>query len=395
MRTPAADTVAIVLVGDELLSGHTADRNGSWLGRTLTDAGLRVIGITVSPDNPFAVVRVMQRALEDAAAVVVTGGLGPTSDDVTRPALAGLRAGPQRQLTNRVGTEPGVVLDTDGGMVYAVPGVPAEMRTMVTEQVLPRLLAAAGALPPRATRSLTVVGVRETEVAERLHPLLTTLSEKCTVSYLPRPAEVHVVFRLTGDEAETSAAAAVQAAGELLGDFVAAVDQRIEESLVTALRARGVTVATAESLTGGLLAAGLVSVPGASDVFRGGVVAYARDLKAELAGVPRAVLDRNGTVAAGTAAAMADGVRRRCHSVFGVATTGVAGPDPHDGHPPGTFHVAVSAAAGQRVISYRPTVTRDRDTVRRLAVVHALDLLRRTVHGLGRARGESEQPAAR
>lgn len=395
MSRPAADTVAVVLVGDELLSGQTSDVNGGWLGRTLTDAGLRVAGIAVVPDDPDAIVDVVLRVLQDARTVVVSGGLGPTSDDVTRPALARLAGWSEERLPNGAGTEPGAMLTSDHWTVYAVPGVPAEMRQMVTEQVLPRLRATAESLAPRSTRFLTVVGMRETEVADRLQPLLGPLGDRCRVSYLPRPAEVDVVLRLSGEDAERAGAEAVRAATELLGDVVAAVDQRIEEAVVALLRGRGVTVATAESLTGGLLAAALVSVPGASDVFGGGVVSYATELKAELAGVPAAVLEQHGPVSAGTAEAMAEGVRRRLGAAAGVATTGVAGPDPLDGHPPGTFHVAVSAPGEVRVASYLPTRQRDREIVRRLAVVRALDLLRRTVSRLDPAPGESQRPAAR
>jgi PncC family amidohydrolase len=163
------------------------------------------------------------------------------------------------------------------------------------------------------------------------------------------------------------------------------------------LVAAGATVAAAESLTGGLLAGALVSVPGVSAVFRGGVVAYATELKADLAGVPADLLDRDGAVATTTAVAMADGVRRRCGARYGVATTGVAGPDPQEGRPAGTFHVAVTWADGVRVLSRRPSPDRasTRDTVRRLAVVRALDLLRRAVGDLGAGPGESWPPPTR
>lgn len=144
--------------------------------------------------------------------------------------------------------------------------------------------------------------------------------------------------------------------------------------IIESLARAGATVATAESLTGGLVAAALTAIPGASVVVRGGVVAYASDLKQELAGVPADILRRDGPVAASTAGAMAAGVRRRCGATYGVATTGVAGPDPQDGHPPGTLHVAVAGPEGTRIKSVTE-LRGDRSAIRAAAVQHALDLL--------------------
>ncbi|HSI93524.1 MAG TPA: CinA family protein [Jiangellaceae bacterium] len=145
-------------------------------------------------------------------------------------------------------------------------------------------------------------------------------------------------------------------------------------AVVDALQQAGATVGAAESLTGGLVTAELTAVPGASAVVRGGVVVYATDLKTTLGGVPAEVLDQDGPVAASTAAALAAGARDRCHATYGVATTGVAGPDPQDGHPPGTLHVAVAGPEGTRVASVTG-LRGDRAAVRQQAVRHALDLL--------------------
>jgi nicotinamide-nucleotide amidase len=390
--------VALVLVGDELLAGHVNDTNGPWLGRRLAEAGLGVVSSALVPDQADAVVRAVERALADAPAVVVTGGLGRTSDDQTRPALARLADGrPMRPLPNGWGSEDGVRLDLAQGTVYAVPGVPAEMSAMVDEQVIPDLLAGAGDLPPRVVGSLLVVGLGEREVADLLAPMEATTADAVRLAFLPRPGEVEVRIRAEGADARAAAERSMRRARELLGDTVAAEGQNLEQAVVGSLVAAGATVAAAESLTGGLLAGALVSVPGVSAVFRGGVVAYTTELKADLAGVPADLLDRDGAVATTTAVAMADGVRRRCGARYGVATTGVAGPDPQEGRPAGTFHVAVTWADGVRVLSRRPSPDRasTRDTVRRLAVVRALDLLRRAVGDLGAGPGESWPPPTR
>ncbi len=397
MSDPASDTVALVLVGDELLTGHTNDTNGPWLGQRLTDEGFRVVSATVASDDADAVAAAVERGLADARAVLVTGGLGPTSDDVTRLALARLFAGQvPAELPNTVGSEAGARFDRGVRVVYAVPGVPAEMRSIVDGQVLPELVATAGALPGRTTRSLVVVGMPEPQIARLLAPVEAHLAGQGGLAYLPRPAVVEIRIVATGASAEAIATTAAAQARELLGDVVAAEDQRLEEAIVDALRTHRRTVATAESLTGGLVAAALVSVAGASDVMRGAVVAYATDLKADLLGVPATVLERDGAVAATTARAMAQGVRTRCRADLGVATTGVAGPDPQDGHPPGTMHVAVASDGAIRVGSFEPDrYHRDRETVRRLAVVRALDLLRRTVADLGPGSGESSPQPTR
>jgi nicotinamide-nucleotide amidase len=392
MSEPALNTVAVVLVGDELLIGHTSDTNGPWLGRRLTDRGFRVVSATVAPDDVHAVVVAVERGLADARAVLVTGGLGVTSDDVTRTALARVFAGLEpAKLPNPVGSESGACFDRGTRVVYAMPGVPAEMRAIVDNQVLPELVAAAGALAERAARSLVVVGMSEPQIAKLLAPVEADLAgQGGRLTYLPRPAEVEVRIVATLGNAETVVTTATVQARELLGDVVAAENQRLEEAIVTALRTRRRTVAVAESLTGGLVAASLISVAGASEVIRGAVVAYATDLKADLLDVPAEMLEGDGAVAVSTAQAMAHGVRSRCRADFGVATTGVAGPDSQEGHPPGTMHLAVASDDAVRIASFEPFAQhRDRDTVRRIAVVRALDLLRRTVRGLGSGTGES------
>ena len=394
---PAADTVALVLIGDELLSGHTSDANGPWLGRRLTDQGFRVVSAMTTPDNVEAVVVAVERGLADARTVLVTGGLGPTNDDVTRTALQRLAASRvQAELANELGSESGARIRRGNAVVYAVPGVPAEMRSMVDRQVLPELVAATRGLSAPAFRSLIVIGMPEPRIAELLAPVEAQLAGRGGIGYLPHPAEVEVRIVATGADAETIVMTATARAQEILGDVVAAVDERLEVAIVESLRSNDRTVATAESLTGGLVCASLVSVPGASEVVRGAVVAYATELKADLVAVPAEVLARDGAVSSATASAMAAGVRARCRADFGVATTGVAGPDSQEGHPAGTMHVAVAFDGGLRVGSFEPNVaSRDRDTVRRLAVVRALDLLRRSAAGLGPGVGESSPPRTR
>ncbi len=423
------DAVALVLAGDELLRGDVADSNGAWLSRTLTGAGLRVVSVMQCADDTSATVVSLRRALADAPSVIVSGGLGPTPDDVTRQALADLAGVPLRRdadaaasmqawyarrgaavpdaarpmadlpagaaaIRNDHGSAPGVRLDvrvgleevaagaSEQGVVYAVPGVPAELRAMVEQHVLSDLVTRAGQLPPRATRVLHVSGLGESQVSE----LLAGLEPGVEVSYLAAAAAVRVRLAAAGD---APLQAAVASAREVLGQ--ACHDEPVEVEVHRLLRTCAATLATAESLTGGLLGAALTAVPGSSATYRGGVVAYASELKHALLDVPGEVLTRYGAVDLRTAAAMARGARDKCGTTYGLATTGVAGPDRQDGHPPGKAYVALDGPGHGEGVTLR--LAGDRDTVRAQVVTRALDLLRR--HLLGRLAAESSVSAGR
>ncbi len=409
-------SVALVVVGDELLSGRVSDTNAVWLGRFLADHGLAVVSAFHVGDDVEATVNAIRRGLDDASYVIVTGGLGPTSDDVTRLALARLTGAPLREsaelvewlesyatarglglhpaelvmaqlpegaaaLRNPVGSAPGIRVAVADGVVFAVPGVPREMQAMVAGPVLAELRDAGVAGQSIAARSIGVAWVMESAVAERLAALeaLVKADPGASIGYLAEPGVVEVRLRVVRGDARTAerdvAAYAAQAQGLLGAD--AFDGPGLAAALTALLVDAGETCATAESLTGGMLAGALTALPGSSRIFRGGVVAYATDLKHDLLGVPADQLDRFGAVHEQTAAFMADGVRARCATTYGLATTGVAGPDPQDGKAPGTVFVAVAGPAG--------TVTRslqlpgDRAVIRQLTVAAVLDLARRMI----------------
>jgi nicotinamide-nucleotide amidase len=434
----APDAVALVLVGDELLLGHVVDTNAAWLGRRLAEAGLRVVGSAHVLDDAAAVAGAVRHALAQAPSVVVSGGLGPTSDDVTREGLAQLVGAPLRRdpvavahltawfarrgralptaalrmadvpapaelIHNGDGSAPGVRLEVGGGVVYAVPGVPRELAAMVDAAVLPDLLRRAGPLAARRTATVRAAIVGESWVAGRLAGLEAQLADDpgAAVAYLASPGEVLVrltVTRETAGAAEAGLAGYTQLAWEALGDVVAGDEgATVPATLVRLLVQRSATVAVAESLTAGAVAATLADAPGASEVLRGAVVAYAADVKRDVLGVPADVIARHGVVSAECARAMAGGVRRVLGSDWGVATTGVAGPTEHDGQPVGTVVVAVTGPDEARVRELR--LPGDRASIRQLTVAHALDVLRRAVLGLpeppGAARRESSQAAGR
>lgn len=388
--TAARPAAGVLAVGAELLRGEVVDGNAAVIGQALDRAGIPVLAHAASPDDEAAIAAALRYLWGQAEVVVVSGGLGPTQDDVTREGLAraagvslvrsaepGLEARQQdlpagaRPLANPRGTAPGLRLAVGDRLVYALPGVPHELAAMLTEAVVPDLAATFPGLPAVSRRTLRTVGIRESEVATRLAPL----ADRCQVAYLAERGEVRVV--LTG-AADADVAAAREALAEWVYD-----GPSLEAAVVAALAATGRTVACAESLTAGLLAGRLAAVPGASAVLRGGVVAYATDLKASLLDVPADVLAAEGAVSEACARAMAVGAARRCGADLGVALTGVAGPDPADGHAPGTVWLALHGPDG--TIARRLALPGDRERVRTYAVTAALATLLRSLLGSGGA----------
>lgn len=401
---------AVVAVGDELLLGDIVNGNAAWLGAELAAVGAPVVHSSMVGDTVERIVTAVRRALEDADVVVLTGGLGPTSDDLTREAVAAVAGAPLvRQpaleaelrakfaaygvdmpdavlkqadvpegavvLDNPVGTAPGLQLEVGGRLLLAMPGPPHELAA-VFAGVRTGLAARSGAVG--LTRTLHCAGLGESAVAEVVDRTIT-VPDGVDLAYLAGGAVVRV--RLTTVAATTAQADAVLAPlveplATALGDAVfGRDDDSIAQVVIARLTAAGATVAVAESLTAGLVGAALTEVAGSSAVFRGGLLVYATDLKASLAGVPQAVLDEHGAVSARTAEALAEGVRARLGATYGLALTGVAGPDPQEGHPPGTVHVAV--AGPDRTVSRSLRLPGGRARVRLLAVTAGLDLLRR------------------
>jgi nicotinamide-nucleotide amidase len=360
------------------------------------------------PDVLERVVDAIHDGLRQADVVVLCGGLGPTVDDLTRDAVAAACEAPlvrdpqvladlearlsayrrevppevYRQadvpsgaevLANTAGTAPGLWLERDGKVVVALPGPPRELAA-VAPPVWERLAARTGRA--LVTRAVLVAGVPESVVAERVEARLQ-LPRGVALSYLASGGLVRVRFTGTDPEALEPLVALVE---EVLGDDVVSTDGRTLDAVVhDMLLVRGQTVAVAESLTGGLLAVGLTDRAGASQTFRGGVVAYATDLKESLAAVPGPLLDAHGAVSAETAAALAAGVRDRLGADWGAATTGVAGPTEQEGKSVGTVFVAVAGPDAGAVVELR--LPGDRAAVRTLSVTAALDLLRRQLRG--------------
>jgi nicotinamide-nucleotide amidase len=404
---------AVVAVGDELLLGDIVNGNAAWLGERLAVAGAPVVHSAMVGDDVDRIARAVGRALEDADVVLVTGGLGPTSDDVTRDAVAAVAGVPlerraeleeqlrarfaafgrtmplsvlrqadvprgARPLDNPVGTAPGLRLELDHQLLFALPGPPHELAAVATGGVLAEVATRSGRVA--LTRTLHCAGRGESEIAELVESTLT-VPPGVDLAYLAGGAVVRVrLTTVAATEADADAVLAplVAALVDALGSAVFGRDaDTLPAVVLRRLVAARATVAVAESLTGGLVGAALSELPGSSAAFRGGVQVYATDLKARLAGVPEQVLAEHGAVSRPTAEALASGVRERLEATYGVGVTGVAGPDEQEGKPPGTVHLAVAGPDGVRSATVR--LPGDRPRVRLLAVTSALDLLRRTL----------------
>jgi nicotinamide-nucleotide amidase len=405
----------VLAIGTELLLGQIVDTNSAWIGEQLALAGIDHHHQAKVGDNHGRIVGALRAALDRADAVIVCGGLGPTQDDITREAIAEVmgvdlehhdeiaaviralfeargRRMPDSNLRQaqvprgatiieqRRGTAPGLICPVPGGgVVYAVPGVPHEMQEMLTRSVLPDLRRRAGSTGAIRSRVLRTWGESESAVAELLSSRVAALDHggSTTIAFQASGIEgikVRITARADDDDRASALVAAEEAeVRAVLGDLVFGVDgESMEVAVGRLLVERGLTLAVAESLTGGLIASRLVGVAGASEFFTGGVVAYDPRVKHEVLGVPPGPV-----VSEATAKAMAEGVRAHLGATVGVSTTGVAGPDELEGQPPGTAWLGL--ALGDRVEAVEVRVPGDRERVRQYASISALDRLRRAL----------------
>jgi nicotinamide-nucleotide amidase len=402
----------VLSVGTELLLGDIVNTNAAHIGRALASIGIDCFMHTTVGDNEERIADAMSTGLKRADALIVTGGLGPTQDDVTREAIARMTGRAlirdpkiEEQLRARFlelgrpmpevnarqadvpdgasiiettwGTAPGLIVEHAGGVVYAVPGVPAEMEDMLARAVLPDLLRRAGEPTQMVSRVVRIAGVSESAIAEKLHEVWEMLGGETTMAYLAGGGEVRV--RLTAKASDPARAEDLVEAAEAsvraaLGTAIVGIDDETLEVVVgSLLLARGWSLGCAESLTGGALGSRISSTPGASEYFRGSIVAYATDVKEDVLGVPGWVLEEHGAVSEPVARAMASGARDRLKADVAVALTGVAGPS-EQGRPVGTVVIAVAGPLGEVVREVR--LPGDRNTVRTLAVSGGLNLVR-------------------
>jgi nicotinamide-nucleotide amidase len=408
----------VVAVGTELLLGQIVDTNSSWIGEQLALVGIDSHYQTKVGDNLDRMITVLRQAVDRSDAVIVCGGLGPTQDDITREAIAAVmgvelvrddsmvekiqamfggrgREMPDNNLrqadipegatTNPAmpGTAPGLMCPLTGKdagkIIYAVPGVPWEMQQMLTAGILPDLQSRAGITSVIRSRTLRTWGQSESGLAEQLDDEIQRLDEAgtATIAFLASgweglkvritakaPTEDDVVAILDEEE---------QRVREIIGDIVFGLDDDTMESVVLQLlRDRGLTLGLAESLTGGLIASRLTAHPGCSDVFRGCVVPYHRDLKQSMLGAPDVP-----AVSEEMVKAMAEGVCTALGADVGISVSGVAGPDKHEGLDPGVLWIGLHLNGKSEAVTL--TLPFDRERIRQFTCIMALNLLRTRV----------------
>ena len=403
----------VVAIGTELLLGQIVDTNSSWLGEQLSAAGIDSCLQVKVGDNLNRMVKAIRQTLEDADAVIICGGLGPTHDDITREAIAEImgvelefndevgmaisemfasrnRRMPEinmRQamvpkganiIEQRRGTAPGLICPVGNKVIYAVPGVPYELYEMFERAILPDLLVRSGSVSVISSRVLRTWGESESGLNERLFGVIEELESvgNPTLAFLASGWE-GIKVRLTAKAATRPEVASIldeweQKVRAAIGDIVFGVDDDTMESVVLQmLRDRGLTLGLAESVTGGLVSGRLTNIAGASDVLRGAVVSYASEVKFEVLGVT------NGPVVSPEAAVeMAVGAQRVLGADVGLSLTGVAGPAEQEGQRPGTLCIGVALPNGVTASSV-VQLPGARDQMRQLSVISALDFLRR------------------
>ena len=412
-------TAEIIAVGTELLLGNIVNTNARDISQALSAVGVNVFWHTVVGDNPQRLKDALDVARKRADIIITTGGLGPTYDDLTKQTICEAFGKPlvlhqdilddlkvffeknvhmkmpsnnlqQAELPegctvfdNPVGTAPGCAFEADGVHVLMLPGPPFEMLTMLKGHVVPYLRNLSSEVI--VSHDIMTFGLGESPMEELMREKMSRMENPSLATYA-KPSEVRL--RATAkaasiEEAEAMLAPVVKDVTDFLGDYVYGVDvSSLEETCFRLLKEKGMTLATAESCTGGRVAERMTALPGVSAVYRGGVVSYWTSVKADVLGVPKETLDAHGAVSEETARAMAEGARRITGADIAVSVTGVAGPDPDErGVPVGIVFIGLATPDG---IFCRPLDLgkRRRDRSQDLASNHALDVVRRYLAGL-------------
>jgi len=410
---PLIPDVEIMTIGDELLYGQVIDTNSAFMGQELGKLGLRVRQITSVSDRADEIVAALDQARQRAQVVLMTGGLGPTKDDLTKHVLARyfnselvlhaptlehvegifrrfnrpmLEVNRQQAMVpaacqvlfNEVGTAPGMWFEDQGTVFVSMPGVPHEMKYLMTHEVLPRLQQHFQT-PAIEHVVVQTVGLGESFLAQQIEQWEAALPPNVKLAYLPYLGGVRL--RLTGHDdglpnLRTRMEALLPALRELLGEHIFAIGEiKLEETVGQLLQERGLTVGTAESCTGGLLAHRLTSIPGSSRYFQGSVIAYSNDIKMRELGVKPETLAAHGAVSEATVAEMAEGLRRQLGVDVALATSGIAGPDGGTPDKPvGTICIAYADA--HRTVTRQISFNRGRQLNVEYTTTMALNMLR-------------------
>ena len=411
------DRIAIITIGSELVSGDGLDTNSAWLSERLTRVGREVALHASCPDEVEAILSLLREAARQAGVIIVTGGLGPTSDDLSRAAIARFINAPielhqpslehiaalfarfkrpmpasnrqqaelprgVRVLTSWVGTAPGFVAEGWGeggrGLLYALPGVPKEVYWFWDEYLRQELAKPGQRL---AERTFRAVGISESALGERLAELEAEEGLELRYAAEGTPGTIRVTLLTAADE--DRAQDLWLRARALVGEkhLCATGSDSLAEAVASLLLAGGLQVATAESCTGGRVAGALTGIPGISRVFNEGVITYSNESKTRYLGVPAELLEREGAVCAEVAVAMARGIRQRAQADLGLGVTGIAGPGGgSEDKPVGLVHLAVVGPGDDDLLQLERRYPGDRQLIQARAAAGALDLIRRAIN---------------
>lgn len=409
---------SILTIGDEILIGQITDTNSVSIARRLNTAGIIVLEKCSIGDNRDEIVRTIERLLADSELVVVTGGLGPTKDDITKKTLAewfgcrlvrddAVAEHVRRMLTERGvaynelnqgqamvpecctvlfnahGTAPGMWFEREGKVLVSLPGVPFEMEHLMQDEVMPRLQAHFS-LRQNVHRTMITAGLAESMLAERIEAWENDLPPYLKLAYLPNPGSVRLrlsAYDVEGDSAAKEIDRRFEALRKLIPHYFIGYERAsIQELLHGLLTERGSSLATAESCTGGTIAAKFTALPGASAYFRCGVVAYSNDAKCGILGVEAESIARFGAVSESVARQMAEGIRRVSGADYAIATTGIAGPAGGTPEKPvGTVWIAV--ATPKHTVAILKQCGSDRGQIIDRAGAFAMSLLRDELNG--------------
>jgi len=410
--------VELISIGDEIISGHTVDTNSAYIAPKLAEIGLSVTYKTAVGDDLRRIEEIIKRALVRTDIVITTGGLGPTDDDITKRVICKvfrrklifheevledlekrfeargfkMPAINQNQallpqgavfLPNKTGSAVGILISEDNNIFVSMPGVPREMKTMLTEELIPYLKSKVKKAAIKVIK-LRTTGIFESALAEKITPFIK-VPDNIKFAYLPAYHGVDLRIIAAGSTDKEAAEAAEKLAEqirELAGKYIYGEgDEPLEAVIGRLLIERKETLAVAESCTAGLLAGQIVSNPQASKYFDRGVVTYSNESKIELLDVPRETIEKYGAVSTETAEAMAIGIREKAGVDYGVSITGIAGPGGGtEEKPVGTIFIAVSTA--KRVRSKKYLLTNDREINRQRSVYAALGMLRKEILGI-------------
>lgn len=408
----------IITIGDEILIGQITDTNSAWIAARLNDNGVRVEGMESIADDAGEIKRALDYAMDNADIILVTGGLGPTKDDITKKTLAdyfgcGMREDPATLgmiekmlsargidfnelnrsqamvpecctvLPNHNGTAPGMWFEKNGKVVASLPGVPFEMKPLLADEVIPRLRNKF-TLGKIVHQTMLTFGLAESVLATRIAAWEEALPHGLKLAYLPNPSGIRLrlsAYDMEGGKAQELIDENFDELKRIIPEYILGYEgSSVQESLARTLAERGQTLSTAESCTGGNIARLITSMAGSGDYFLGGVVAYTYDLKEKVLGVDRTFLDEHGAVNATVAEQMAGGVKRLTGSDYAISTTGVAGPGQGgESEPVGTVWIGIAHPGGVFSRKVRFGNLREQNIERSSAA--ALNMLRLFISG--------------